>query len=257
MASEPILRAGAAAAESRATGTAGASLFFWLSITMAAIIFLGFGISYFAPMAAGTAPAIPPITHVHGAFFFSWMLLLVYQAELVRRRRIASHRAVGLLGIALGSGATIFGALVTVLFARSNRADASIYGFTYISVVSVVAFTGLLTLAIRNVHRPEGHRRYILLATGSLVIGGLNRIYGSLLALQFDTFLSYVPQYLTVDALILAIVVGDWRTSGSVHRATAIGAAVNIVPQVFHAPIVGSQWFVGFTRWLASLAHFH
>ena len=69
-------------------------------------------------------------------------------------------------------------------------------------------------------------------------------------------YLTYLPKYLTVDLLILALLWYDWRTLGSVHRATLIGGAVNIVPQLIHAPVVGSGWFIGLTHWMAEIAHY-
>jgi len=54
----------------------------------------------------------------------------------------------------------------------------------------------------------------------------------------------YLPRYLPVALFVAAMLVYVWRSLGSIHAATKIGAAVNIVPQILHAPIVGFATFV-------------
>jgi len=232
------------------------SFFLWMTVAMAALVFGGFSLTYFIPMATGTLQAVPPVTHVHGAVYFSWMLLLVYQAVLVHRRRVVTHRGLGLLGIAIASALVILGTLVTVLFARSDLADPAIYGVTYISLVAIVAFGSLFALAMRNLNDPAAHKRYVLMATLAFVIGALNRIFAVLFDVGFDTHATYLPKYLCVDVFVLAMLAYDWRTLGAPHRATLIGAFVNVVPQVLHVPIVDSAAFIALTQWLASIAYF-
>ena len=63
-------------------------------------------------------------------------------------------------------------------------------------------------------------------------------------------------QALTGDAFIVAMLLHDRFVLGSVHRATAIGSAVNVIPQILHAPLVGSGAWVAFTHWLAGLGYY-
>ncbi|MEQ8858199.1 MAG: hypothetical protein RIC56_06090 [Pseudomonadales bacterium] len=232
--------------------------FFWMTIVMAAIVFSGFGISYIAPMATGSLPALAPVVHVHGVVYFLWLILLVVQAALINRGDVVLHRSLGLFGIGVAASLIIFGTIISVLFAARALAasDPTIYGVTYISLVAVLGFGLLFWLAIRNIRDPAAHKRFILLATTVFIIGGLNRIYLALFGIGFESHLTYLPKYLTVDLLIAALVCYDWRTLGSVHRATLIGGAVNVVPQVLHVPIVESSSFVALTRWLGQLAYY-
>jgi len=232
-----------------------ASFFFWMAIAMAATIFGGFGTTYFQPMVVGSLGPLPPIVHVHGFFYFSWMILLIVQPSLVRQGNVAMHRNVGLLGIALGTGVVIFGSIVTIIFTKRAVAasDPTVYGLMYISLLAVFGFGALLFLAIKNKSNAAAHKRFILLATTVLLIGGINRIFGAL-GWGFDASFVYLPRYLTVDLFIVALLVYDWRTLGKPHSATLIGASINIVPQILHAPIVGSAMFVQLTHWLGNLA---
>lgn len=232
------------------------SFFFWLSIAMAILVFGGFAISYFQPMAAGTFPSASPVVHVHGFFYFAWMVFLVVQSTLVNQRNVALHRSLGLLGISIGTAAVIFGCIVTILFTQRLVAvsDGTVYGLMYISLLAVFGFAALFVLALRNLRNPAAHRRYILLATASFLIAGFNRIFEGVFGLGVETDLTYLPRYLAVDAFIVALIVYDWRTLGKLHHATVVGSLVNIVPQVFHAPIVHSGAYVELTHWLGRLA---
>ena len=230
--------------------------FLCMTILLAAIIFGGFGMSYFVPMANGSLADLHALIHIHGFFYFSWMGLLVLQSVLINRGNVALHRSLGLLGIAVAACMVSFGSVVTVRTGAIQVAasDPTAYGIMYISLVALVGFVFLFFLAIRNVRDAAAHRRYVLLATIIFVMAGLNRIFAGLFGIGFEGHLSFLPKYLVVDAMIIALLVYDWRTLGQVHRATAVGAAANLLPQLLHVPIVDSSAFVGLTHWLATLA---
>jgi hypothetical protein len=240
----------------RGTGLLSRWFFLGMALAMAAVVFFGFGLSYFLPMARGQMPPLAPVIHVHGAFCFGWMVLLVFQAMLVAGGRVSLHRSMGTIGIALGTGMAIFGFLITVLFAGKAAAEPTVYGLTYISLVAVAGFAVLFFLAIRNVRDPAAHRRYILLATTVFLIGAVNRIFGGLFGIFFDSHLTYLPKYLVVDAFIVALAVYDWRTLGRLHRATLVGGLIIVVPQLLHVPIVDSATFGALTQTLGAMARY-
>lgn len=88
------------AADTSARRSARPAFFFWMTVVMAGTIFVGFGLSYFFPLATGALPELHAIVHVHGFFYFSWMALLVIRTRLVSQGNIALHRSLGMLGIA-------------------------------------------------------------------------------------------------------------------------------------------------------------
>ena len=242
-----------AGADARQSATA--SFFLWMTIAMAAIIFGGFGTSYFQPMIAGSLPPMQPVVHLHGFFYFGWFALLVIQPWLVKQNNVALHRKLGLLGISMGTGVVILGSIVTIIFTRrlAGESDTTVYGLMYISQLAVLGFAVLFFLALKNIHNPVAHKRFILLATLTLVIGGLNRIFGAF-DYGVESNIAYLPRYLSVDLFVIALLIYDWRTLGKIHPATIIGASVNVVPQILHAPIVDSATFVELTHWLGNLS---
>ena len=234
------------------------SFFFWMAVSMAATIFIGFGITYLVPMGIGLLDPLPPIVHVHGFFYFGWMILLVVQSALIGAGNPALHRSLGMLGIGIASAMVLLGTQITLL-ATTVQLESSfeaVYELTYISLLALIVFPWLFVLAIRNVRDGAAHKRYLLLATLVLIGAGINRIWGALFGLDFSSPYIFLIMYLTMNFWLVALLVYDWRTLGRPHRATLVGGAVNVAPQILHIPIAGSTAFISLTEWLASLVHY-
>jgi hypothetical protein len=231
------------------------SFFLWMTVVMAFFIFSGFALTYWLPMARGSLAPLPPVVHLHGLFFFSWIVLLVVQSALVNLRNVPLHRSLGTLGIGIGTGVIIVGSLITLLSVRGSIASPAPDNntLTYLSVIAIVSFAVLFVLAIRNVRAPDNHKRLILFATINLLPPGVNRLY--MVSLE----LSRVPllaTYLTLDALAIAILIYDWRTTRTIRLVSLVGAAFVFVPQLLHPLIVDSAAFASLSQLLASLAYY-
>ena len=179
------------------------SFFLWMTVLMAFFIFGGFGLTYWQPMISGTLEPIPPIVHLHGFFYSSWIILLVVQSALVNVRNIRLHRSLGTFGIAIATVVIILGLMITLLFGRFHitNPQPDYYNLMYLGLVAPLGFSLLFCLAIRNVRNPENHKRLILFATMCLLAPGINRLYMVPFSL---TNLPLPAMYLTIDALIAA-----------------------------------------------------
>lgn len=231
------------------------SFFFWMTIVMAFFVFTGFGFTYWKPMASGTLKSLPPIVHLHGVFFSAWILMLVVQASLINMKNVQLHRSLGTFGIAIATGLIILGALITILFGNYyiTHPMPDYYNLMYLGVVAVISFSTLFILAIRNVRNPDNHRRLILFATMSILAPGINRFY----MVPFGLVnLPLLAMYLTLDAMIVAILIYDWRTIGKLSTVSLIGTAIILIPELLHTPIAGSESFAGLCNILAGLAHY-
>lgn len=88
-----------AARETEASRSARSPRFFQAMAVVALFaLIVGFGSTYFAPLARGTFDG-PTALHVHGAFAMGSVLLFAAQAWLVRLRRVRLHRALGRIGL--------------------------------------------------------------------------------------------------------------------------------------------------------------
>lgn len=240
-------------ADKPAVRTLQLSFFFWMTVVMSAFTFAGFGITYWRPMTTGAMAPLPPIVHMHGFLFSGWMILLMVQSLLVNIKKVKLHRSLGTFGIAVATLVWLFATMLTILPSDPTGQSASEQYFTleYLSVSAVVWFAVLFCLAIRNVRSPENHRRYILFAIIPLLPPGINRLYMALLD-QFT--LPLIWTYLTMDAMVAAILIHDWRTNGRLSRASITGAVIIVGSHVLHYPITHSDTFASFCMFLGSLS---
>lgn len=229
--------------------------FLWMTLSMAFFIFAGFGITYLQPLATGTGQPYPPIVHVHGLFYFSWILLLVVQAILINFKNVRLHRSLGTFGIFIGSGVILMGAAISILFASSqiDNPIPDFYNLMYLAIVSIVGFTSLFIFAIRDVRAPDNHKRLILFATIILLPPGINRLY----MMNFNlSDLPLLATYLTMDALVLAILIYDRQHFGKISKASLIGSLVIILPQLMHGVLADSNIFISLYTFLADLTYY-
>lgn len=227
--------------------------YFIMAVAFIATAVIGFSQTYFAPMAAGTFDA-PAIHHIHGLFFFSWLVLYAVQTGLVATGRTNIHREVGLLGIALAS-AMVFSVMVTVVerihFFDGHGTGDGMRIFSWVQVSGMLFFGGLFTLAIVNKRKPEIHKRLMMLAVISLMDAPLARFIGlNFLPPPPPGPIAHPPVVLAVIGglaavvFILAAMVYDWRTRGRPHPVWLWGGAAYLVFQLTRVPISETAWWM-------------
>jgi hypothetical protein len=232
------------------------SFYFWMILVMAAFVFGGFGMTYLYPMSRGSFAPAPPVVHLHGLVYFCWMLLLIVQPVLVGVRNVALHRSMGTFGIALATAVMFMGAIITMLGATgalSGRAGPNLNHGIYLGFLAVSGFGLMFTLAIRNVRRPDIHRRLILLAMLPLLPPGIHRFYMVPLGL---TQFPIAAMYMTLDAMALAIVIQEWRSTRRISGYTLLGVGWILVQQALHYPVTHSQWFSDFVYAVGGMMHY-
>lgn len=230
------------------------SIHLWLVLAMTAFVFTGFGLTYIGPSITGTRPPDSPIVHLHGAAFFSWMALLVVQSLLVNVRKVAWHRSLGTFGIAIGTLVVVMGVAITIASASLTRLQGAGAQVFYLSVTAPPSFALLFILAIRAAKRPAVHRSLILIATVSVLMPGINRVYQAGLGVAGVPF---VATYLTMDAFLAAILWAEWRATRSISRTTLFGAGWVVLVELLLWPVSQADWWRPFVFWLGSLAEYH
>jgi hypothetical protein len=232
------------------------SFFFWVAAVMSFFIFGGFSLAALERYVTGDTTHMPPVVHLHGVTFISWMTLLMVQTFLINVKNVALHRSLGTFGIALGTAVLFTGALISLLGMKnggSGNPAPVFYDLMYLSVMALLGFGFLFTLAIHQVRKPEYHRRLILFATIPLLPPGINRMYQVIFQLPIPPVL---VTYLTMAAIATAILIYDWRTMGKVSKGSMIGAAVVFGQQLLHIPIARSATFAEFVGFLGSLVYY-
>ena len=193
-----------------------------VSLLIVAIVLAGFAPS-FVNMAVG--PPRPWFMHAHGAIYLGWLALLVCQAVLAARGKIALHRRVGNFGIAYGALLWVVGLIVTfaapALHVRAGEWDIDRAAtFLTIPLGDMVLFGGFFGAAVAYRARPEIHKRLILLACVAVMFAGAFRL----------SYVASMPvQLLAWYSPVIAGMIYDRYKMGRVHRVYWVGAAIMAV----------------------------
>jgi hypothetical protein len=247
------------------TGRESNYFFSTMSAVCVVVAFGAFAPTYWLQLPAGTFVG-SPLLHVHGILFSAWTLLVLWQSVLAARGRLVHHRAWGLAGISLATAMVIIGVAVAVETLRvgltagyGDRARA----FLVLPLSAITLFAGFFIGAITNIRRPETHKRLILLATISLLQAAMGRVFFALmtgggpgmrpgLGPPPPLSIGFYPS-LSLEVLIVAGIIYDWRTRGRPHPAWLYGATILAVVVILRRPLAATS------AWLAiaeSLAHF-
>jgi hypothetical protein len=237
----------------------------WMAAICALVAFGGFAPTYWLQLYAGTFVG-SPLVHIHGALFSTWTLFLLSQTLLVANGRISHHRAWGLAGISLATAMVVIGLAATIQTLTAGLAAG--YGdhsraFLILPVSAISLFAGFFVAAIANIGRPEAHKRFMLLATISLLQAVMGRVFFMLvtgggpglrpgLGPPPPLVIGLVPSLLT-ELLIVAGVVYDWRTRGRPHPVWLIGAAVTTAVILLRGPLSGTPGWLSFADALAHI----
>jgi hypothetical protein len=227
------------------------------------VAFGGFSITYWGPLATGTLD-VPPLFHLHGLLFSAWTLFFLSQAWLAANGPIASHRALGLLGIALATAMVFVGiwtALASLDLAIAGGFEEAGRRFVIAPITGILFFAVVVGFAIANVRRPETHMRLMLLASISIMQPAVARVVRAIMAPNAPppgsgrpppVEMTYTAAAI-VDVLLLAAIFFDWRTRGKVHPVYLIGGAALIAVQFSRGPLSTTPLWNGFLDALLGL----
>ncbi len=192
------------------------------------LVVAGFYRTFFGPVFSGTFSR-PLIVHVHGALFFGWTLLLVTQASLAATKRLRLHRAVGSAGAWLIIPMLVMGTVVAAADSahdyRAGQGDAALV-FFYGELADLAMFGVLAGGAMLLRHKPEFHKRWVIMGSLGLLGAALGRI---------PEILAYIDLILLI--LVASVAGYDLASRRTLHRATVIGAAVLLALNRTEGPI--------------------
>jgi hypothetical protein len=179
-------------------------------LIVAAVVAAGFGPTLGARLIRPPSPR-PWILYVHVALFTSWVVLFILQSTLIRLRRVQWHRRLGRLIIPVGILMPPVGIATGLAMTRLHMAEGQGDGpeFLILTCYDMIAFAIAFGLAVHWQHRPEFHRRLMLVATCGLTVAAFARFP--------DWLMPTYGFYPAADALILAAAVRDRMTTGRIH----------------------------------------
>jgi hypothetical protein len=213
-----------------------------IAVFMLAMILVGFWPSYYGALIRGAAAA-PVILHVHGAIFMGWMLFFIAQTAVAARGNLSLHRSLGSFGIGYGIVLWLVGLVVSfvapVINVNSGEwsvVDAAI--FLPIPFGDMLLFGAFFLAAVLNRHRPEIHKRCMVVATIAVCFAAAFRLQALGVSIPLAIAIWYVP---------LAICMGyDLAKMRRVHPVYWIGAVAMAVA-LLRLPFGNTELWLSFS----------
>lgn len=222
--------------------------FLHMSLAFLAIALIGFSTTFVLPLARGTFVA-PLVVSVHGPLLFAWLIFLIAQASLIRVRNVSLHRRLGWFGALLGTAIVISGVAVSFYSIRRKLAagggDLALGGLVN-NLLGFLEFGSLVAAAVALRRDTESHKRLLLLATISILIGAWSR---------FDQFFPAVENPVVVfsviaDSLILVAIARDLLAYRRVHPVYIWVGGLMVAVHTIELSAFQSVAWLRVARWL-------
>ncbi len=147
----------------------------WIMLT---IVVVGFAPSYLL-RGAVFAPLPSLLVHLHGAVFFSWIILFVVQTSLVATGNVRLHRKLGVLGCVIAGLMVILGVLAPFGTLRRGAVLPSFFtpaSFLIGNVLGILYFGIFVAVAVWQRNNRPVHKRIMFIANLMLMSPALSRM---------------------------------------------------------------------------------
>lgn len=217
-------------------------LYLGASLSFFALVFWTFARTFYLKRFFGTPP-LSALLHIHGAVMSGWVLLLVLQTGLIAAHRVRWHRRLGVFGAAWAALLVIVGSFTTLhAAAREVRGHtdfaASQVVITSLDLLQMLFFAGFVCIAILMRHRPEYHKRLMLLTIACMLPDALARLPVSFMAGAAEVDLN-LRIMLGLDLFIIICVGLDTLWHRRLHPAFGWGALLFV--GAFHLALYFTQ----------------
>jgi hypothetical protein len=212
------------------------------SILFLTLVFWTFARTFYLKPFFGTPP-LTALLHIHGAVMSGWVLLLVVQTSLIAAHRVRWHRRLGVFAAVWAAMLVIVGSFTTLhAAAREVRGHtdfaASQVVITSLDLLQMLFFAGFVAIAIWQRHRPDYHKRLMLLTIACMLPDALARLPVSFMsgAAEVDLNLRIM---IGLDLFIIICVGLDTLWHRRLHPAFGWGASLFV--GAFHLALYATQ----------------
>lgn len=218
-----------------------------MAVVFIITVFAGFARTYYLRPYFGTS-SLPPLLHLHGLVFSSWLVLLVAQTSLVAAKRTDIHRRLGILGAVIAVLMVGIGTMTALIRAKMGGAppgSPSPLAFLTIPLGDMLVFGILVGAGFYFRRRVDTHKRLMLLATIAILPAATAR-----LPFAFIQQVGPLAFFALADLFILACLIYDLVTRRRLHRATVLGGLLIVASQPLRLLLGTTQAWLTFAAWL-------
>ncbi|HEV2079049.1 MAG TPA: hypothetical protein VGR19_04005 [Allosphingosinicella sp.] len=223
-----------------------------MGLFVAVVAVAGFARSYYLNFWFETPAGMrrmTPLLHIHAASFTAWLILMVIQPLLIANKNRKLHRKLGYVGAGVAALMVILGNIAAVEAMNAGFAFApDKHAFYAIPFFTLNSFAVAVLLAIVWRNHTETHKRLILLANVGILGAAIARIPSELVQAAAPFSFLFGP-----NLIIVAGILYDWVSRGRVHKVWVIGGAAMVASQLAIFPIMASQPWITFAKFMASL----
>lgn len=212
-----------------------------------AIVFAGFAPTFYLK-GVFAGPDLTPLKIVHGVVMSAWFALFLVQVRLVATGNTATHRKLGLAGIALAVIVVTLGMLIGIASARAGATPLPSIpplAFLIMPVGELVVFTTLFTAAIAMRKRSAWHKRFMLVASLAMLAPALARlpVIGA----------GGPPAFFgVIDLALIGCIAFDTARNRRVHPAFLVALGVVIAGQVGRLLLMQTPAWLAVAKWLTA-----
>lgn len=215
------------------------------------LVLAGYFRSYYARPFFDNPPFANSLVHFHAIVMTIWVLYFTAQIALVRTKNLKLHMTMGLSGMLLAAVVIVVG-MVTAWDSHIVRGTAPAgippHAFYIVPVLDMLFFAIFFAGAIYYRKKPAQHKTLMLMTAINFAPAAIARI--PILPPEY-----VIAQFLVFPA-ILGIAAFAWHTWK--HRRLNWVFAIALIAFIASGPlrliIMGTEAWLGFVGWLASLA---
>jgi hypothetical protein len=220
-----------------------------MAVVAAIAVLVGFARTYFlAGMMLAPLPSL--LVHIHAVVFLGWIVLFAVQISFVATQHVTLHRRVGAFGLALAVLMVPLGLLTaSARLARQlahpgQDSEADVLDLFAAPIFDMLMFSVFTYFAYRNRSRPMVHKRLILFATFSLLDAAFDRWS------VFDPYPLWQVHLICFVPLVLATMIYDRWSTGTIQRVTICSAAFLLTTQEIRHVISQTEPWAHFANWV-------
>lgn len=222
---------------------AGDRFFLIMAVVLLIITAVGFAPTFYLRFLFEGAP-LTTILVVHGIFSSLWVLAFVVQVSLIHASKVGHHRRIGPMAGAIAGAMLVSGLVLlhTIVRGAEDLVGELVWvgPLVWGNLGILAAYTTFVVLGLWFRHRPEAHKRLMLLATVSIMGQPIVRI-GWIDAIRIsDVRVTNDAIYGLAGFVVLlgTIVAYDIWSRGRPHRAVVIGAPALLGALIFSGLLV-------------------
>jgi hypothetical protein len=223
--------------------------YFSAALIAAVIVLVGFSRTYFLKEVFH-APTLLPIVHLHAIIFSSWVVLFITQTWLVSVRNTRLHMRLGIAGFLLACIMVVVGTTTALTVAKLGHVRPGgppPLQFLVVPIFDMLVFSILIAAGLLMRRRSDYHKRFLLVATASLMTAAIGRIV-TIAQGHANVKLAFA---FTSSLIVIAAVVDTIRNR-RLHPAFAWAGALVLLSGPVRFMLAGTSVWMSFARWVTS-----